>query len=205
MSSDRDKRSTDSLSQRQSFGETARRRRREAPGKTPRDPAATKNPAKPAKDDHVTLFGSSAPAPVEGPGEVLLTWSVWRLRDKPLMSAAVIAGLGLLLYTLQSWTGSLGTAAVLTLLVVISLAQFLFPITYTLSENGLHVRNLPITNDYKRWSRFGIWRAHSDAVQIAPVVVGARARFNRGMLVYFGTTDPERVKGIIREKVGREV
>lgn len=173
----------DTLAPRQSFAD-ARPRRREPQLQTP-----VRQPQK------------AEPKPAEQPGEVLLTWRVDRLRERPLISLIVIAVLGLLFLWLRWYTGSWLTTIVLVAVVVASLSQFLFPTTFTLYENGLSIANL--RRDYRPWSRFAYMRVYPDAVQIAPRVSGVRARWNRGILIYFGREDRDKIVRIVREKLGR--
>lgn len=175
----------DALTPRQSFADSYPRRRREPQLQTP-----------------VKQVPKAAPKPEEraAPGEVLLTWRVDRLRERPLLSLVVIAVLVLLFAWLRWYTGSWLTTIVLVAVVVASLSQFLFPTTFTLYENGLGIVNL--RKDYRPWSYFAYMRVYPDAIQIAPRVTGVRARWNRGTLVYFGQADREKIEAIIREKLG---
>lgn len=174
----------DALTPRQSFADARPRRHRE-----PQLQAPVRQPQK------------AAPKPEENaPGEVLLTWRVDRLRERPLVSLAVIAVLVLLFFWLRWYTGSWLTTIVLVVVVIASLSQFLFPITFTLYENGLSIANL--RKDYRPWSRFAHMRVYPDAVQIAPRISGVRARWNRGIVIYFGKEDKDKIVGIVREKLG---
>lgn len=176
----------DALTPRQSFADARPRRRREPQLQAPVRQTPQKAVPKPEESN--------------APGEVLLTWRVDRLRERPLVSLVVIAVLVMLFAWLRWYTGSWLTTIVLVAVVVASLSQFLFPTTFTLYENGFSIANL--RKDYRPWSRFAYMRVYPDAVQIAPRVTGVRARWNRGIVIYFGQADREKIIGIVREKLG---
>lgn len=176
----------DGLAPRQSFADGAKRRRREPQLQAPLSQQTDAAPAQ-------TATGRN-------PGEVLLTWKVDRVRERPLVSLMVVAILVGLFAWLWSVTASWLMAMALTGIVVVSLAQFLFPTTYILQENGLTIVN--IRKDYRPWTRFGIMREHPDAIQVGPRVSGVRARWNRGVLIYFGRADKNRITAIVKDKLG---
>ncbi|MGE5560514.1 MAG: hypothetical protein ACM3XN_05590 [Chloroflexota bacterium] len=175
----------DILTPRQSFADDSPRRRRREP-----------QLQKPVQPEPAPATASDDSAP----GEVLLTWRVDRLRERPLVTAFVIATLAGLLAWLQSITRVWPMSLLLTGVVVVSLAQFLFPTTYALHENGLVITN--VRRDYKPWYRFAVMRVYPDAVQIGPRMAGVRARWNKGTLIYFGRADKDEITRIIRERIG---
>lgn len=176
---------SDSLSPRQSFAIPGERRREQRV----QQPISTKKPDSP-----------DSPAQAEVADEVLMKWTVIRATERPLVSLLVLAALAglvvLLYYIAQSWI----VAAVLTSVVVLSLSQFLFPITYTLSTKGLRIQNV-ITSDFKTWQRLARFKVHPDAIQVAPAITGVRVRWNRGLLIFFGREDKARIEEIVRTQI----
>jgi hypothetical protein len=134
---------------------------------------------------------------------VLATWTAHPARRRPRDVALVVAVLlvttGVVLGALESlWLTFL--AAVF---LIASVAPFLFPTHYRLTEEGVQERRLLRTRE-RRWTDLRRIQVGPGAALVSPFARPTWLDRFRGIVLYFdGTPDRDRVVGILRERIER--
>lgn len=130
--------------------------------------------------------------------KILLSWSVRLIRRRPRRALLAIAAVffASLAVLLSSHNPLLAGIAVLLLLSAIS--EYLFPIHYRLTEQGIHMRNF-LTFRYLPWPQVRYCYKGSQGIKLSPLPNSSwRAAF-RGISLWVEGEEQERVAEIIRK------
>lgn len=132
-------------------------------------------------------------------GKELITWSVVPLLHQK--SKGVIFALSTLVFAGLVWySSSLAYALVAIAVSLGASASFALPTTYHLFENGMEIRSAA-TSTVRKWLVFKNYHLVSDGVQLVYHQRSLRDRASRGLFMYFGDVDREKVKGIIADHI----
>ena len=133
-------------------------------------------------------------------GKELITWSVVPLLHQK--SKGVIFALSTLVFAGLVWYSSQSLSYALVAIAVSlgASASFAMPTTYRLFENGIEMRTAA-TSTVRKWLVFKNYHLVSDGVQLVYHQRSLRDRASRGLFMYFGDVDREKVKGIIADHI----
>jgi len=109
-----------------------------------------------------------------------------------LLGLSAVSTLALPCWGVGGWMLLVLLAAVL---LIGSVAEFLFPVSYTLDANGAHAR-FPGSYRHLAWQRVRRIYLRSDGIKLTPLAVFDWTEAYRGVLLR--TTEPEAVLGDIR-------
>lgn len=161
-----------------------------ASGKKPEK--ETKPQAKPASRPEKSKFALDM-------GKELITWSAVPLLQQK--RKGIIFAVSTLLFAGLVWYSSSLVYAVVAIVVSLGAsASFALPTTYRLSENGIEMRS-PSTATVRKWLVFKNYHLASDGVQLVYHQRSLRDRASRGIFMYFGDVDQEKVKLIIADHI----
>lgn len=120
-----------------------------------------------------------------------------RPRDVALFCAVLLLTCGAVLSSLESlWLT--GLAAVF---LAVTVAPFLFPTHYRLTDEGIEERRLLRTRA-RRWADLRRLQVGPGAALVSPFAHPTWLDRHRGLVVYFdGATDRDQVVAILREKI----
>jgi len=133
--------------------------------------------------------------------EVLLSWTVHLLKERPKQAAIVLPlsvfAVGFAFY----WGKSLVWAVIAVVLLLGSLSSFIFPLKYELTTEEVRIHN-PFSGDVKRWVKFRSYTVFPDAVFLsyAPRGRNGRRGGGGGLTLYFGN-HKEEVMAVITDQV----
>jgi hypothetical protein len=127
--------------------------------------------------------GRESPPPA-AQGDVL-TWKVWPARNRPLAALILVASSIVLGVLVRRATGDtvLGIAA--PIFVLGSLAAFLFPTEYRLTEEAIEVRSLGVTRS-RPWSEMRRMTVDRTGVLLSPFEKRTWLEAYRGLRLLFG-------------------
>jgi hypothetical protein len=137
---------------------------------------------------------------------VLETWTAHpakrRPRDVALVAAVVLVTVGGVLGTFHSAL----FAAIASVLLVVSVAPFLLPTRYVLSDDGIEQRRAGRTRA-RRWRELRRVEVGREAALVSPFARPSALDRYRGIVVLLDGVDGERrdrVVAILRERIGHE-
>ncbi|MEW6723857.1 MAG: hypothetical protein AB1331_02900 [Bacillota bacterium] len=121
------------------------------------------------------------------------------MKRRPKISAMVILGIlfvaGFTHYVYGQPVLTFSVFAILTL----SIGAYLFPITYTLSDQGVRFKNL-LANEFRTWDKFSEFQVYPDAVQLFFPQRSLRNRVNKGFILFFENNRDE-VLAMVQERL----
>jgi hypothetical protein len=135
-----------------------------------------------------------------------LTWRCHPAGRSIPRTIAVLAFHMLVAVFINWYTGSVGFAVVLTVIMFFSLSSFFFPAWYTLTEKGLRVKTLITTFD-RPWSNYRSYWPDKNGVLLSPFPYRSRLENFRGLFVRFednGTDVINFVKRFVDEPESEE-
>jgi hypothetical protein len=113
-----------------------------------------------------------------------LSWRTHPARRHPGKATAVLLLHAVLCVLIAQYSGSLGFALVLTLVLFLSVSAYFFPVQYTLSAHGVRVKTL--VNSFDRpWSTFRSHWPDKNGVLLSPFPYRSRLENFRGLFVRF--------------------
>lgn len=126
-----------------------------------------------------------------------LTWRVHLLREEPkkLLFVLPIVGVGLLVSYLMFH--NLVFLAATLFLFASSLAEYLFPIRYTLDERGATMRTL-FNKTFIEWDRVKKYYLDERGIKLSPLAHQGRLEAFRGVYLRFGARRDEVVETVRR-------
>ena len=126
-----------------------------------------------------------------------LSWRCHPARRRPVR-AALVAGLHVILgVAIALYTGSAPFAAVLTLVLFLSLSGFFFPTSYRLTDQGVRVKTL-VTTFERPWSTYRSHWPDRNGVLLSPFPGRSRLENFRGLFVRFDDNRDEVVAFVKR-------
>jgi hypothetical protein len=130
--------------------------------------------------------------------KTLLSWSVRLIRRRPRRALLGIAAVcfAYMVVLLSSHNPLLAGIAVLLLLSAIS--EYLFPIHYRLTEQGIHMRNF-LTFRYLPWAQVRYCYKGSQGIKLSPLPHSSWRDAFRGISLWVEGEEQERVAEIIRK------
>ena len=125
------------------------------------------------------------PDPTTAPAGDVLTWKVWPARERPLAALVLVASTVVLGVLVRRATGDavLGIAA--PVFVLGSLAAFLFPTEYRLTEEAIEVRTLGVSRS-RPWSEMRRMTVDRTGVFLSPFEKRSWLEAYRGLRILFG-------------------
>ncbi len=136
-----------------------------------------------------------------GREETLLKWSsaLWQRRPKTFIVGilAVVLGLG------GVWFGFSGQGGAVILAAALlggALGQLYLPTTYTLTTKKVY-QQVFFSRDGYRWTDFDDFRIVEDGVYLHLRPTDMRARYLKGLTLFFGRANREQVLDIVRQNV----
>lgn len=126
-----------------------------------------------------------APDPTAVPVGAVLTWKVWPARERPLAALVLLASTIVLGVLVRRATGDavLGIAA--PVFVLGSLAAFLFPTEYRLTNEAIEVRTLGVSRS-RPWSEMRRMTVDRTGVFLSPFEKRSWLEAYRGLRLLFG-------------------
>jgi len=124
-------------------------------------------------------------APAGHPPDIIVRWRVHLARRRPARAvAAVLIVLGVAAAAYGIWAHPIA-AALAGLLVFASVAEFLLPIHYCITPEGISCRNL-LSARYLKWAE--IKRCYHDAhgIKLSPLPRPSRLEAYRGVYLWLG-------------------
>jgi hypothetical protein len=127
---------------------------------------------------------TQADGPAARPLSEALSWRCHPARRRPVR-AALVAGLHVVVgILLAQYTGSVSFAALLTLVLFLSLSAFFFPTSYRLTDQGVRVKTL-VTTFERPWSTYRSYWPDRNGVLLSPFPGRSRLENFRGLFVRF--------------------
>lgn len=131
----------------------------------------------------------------------LLSWSVWLLPRRPLVSAAVVSVLALSIYLAYWAFPQFLFVALITGILLNRLAPYLFPVKYYLTEQKAGYKTF-LASDMRPWHKLFTYHKFKDGVLLANDTRTVRGRFREGLFLYYGKDTPtEDLLAIIGSKL----
>lgn len=130
--------------------------------------------------------------------EPILVWKVHLLREQPKKLLLVIPVAALCLVASRMFFGNVSLGIIALLLVIASLAEYVFPIRYQLDEQGAQVRTLTGSARIE-WRRVKKYYLDDGGIKLSPLSRQTRLEAYRGVYLRFGDRKHEVievVKGI---------
>ena len=129
--------------------------------------------------------------------KILMAWSIWLIRRQPRRAMLAIAAVffASLVVMLSSRNPLLAGVAVLLLLSAIS--EYLFPLHYRLTEQGIHMRNF-LTFRYLPWKQVRYCYKGPQGIKLSPLPHSSWRDAFRGIHLWVEGEEQERVAEIIR-------
>jgi len=149
------------------------------------------SPAPPPKE--------SAPEPEED--RELLSWRVWLLPRRPVVSALVVAVLLFSIYLAYWALPQLLFVVLITFILLNRLAPYLFPVKYFLTEQKAGYKTF-LAADSRPWERFFTYYKFHDGVLLSNDTRSVRGRLREGLFMYYGAETPvDEVLSIVASKL----
>ncbi|MCL5038844.1 MAG: hypothetical protein M1299_03300 [Firmicutes bacterium] len=134
-----------------------------------------------------------------------MEWGVHVAAQRKLAALLALLGIGgsmLLIYLVEP---NPFFVAIMGVVMIGSLSQFLFPIKYRLTENQVTMRNF-LSFESKEWSRYTTHHVFRDGVQLYFDQRDLRGRILKGLFLYFDRQGEkkEQILELVRRKVPQE-
>ncbi|MGE5579984.1 MAG: hypothetical protein ACM3WU_08065 [Bacillota bacterium] len=132
----------------------------------------------------------------------LVSWKVWLLPRRPRVSAFVVVAL----------LGCIGVAywqfpnfvfvAIITMILINRLGPYLFPVTYTLTEQTAGYKTVG-ARDVRPWSKIFTYYEFPDGVLLSHDTRGIRGRLREGLFMYYeaGAANKDQVLDVVKSKL----
>lgn len=133
--------------------------------------------------------------------KVRLRWSVHLLRRRPVVGGAVSLALALLLWACWVLLGHPLLWALVCLIFLGSLADFLLPLHYELNERELIMRT-PFKERRFGWKDFRSMGRLPQGIQLRRLPRPSMLDSFRSVNLYFSADDEERILSFVRRKIG---
>jgi hypothetical protein len=131
----------------------------------------------------------------------LLSWKVWLLPRRPLVSTVVVGVILLSIYLAYWAFPQLVFVGLITLILINRLAPYLFPVRYFLSEQKAGYKTF-LAADSRPWGRFFTYYKYNDGILLSNDTRSIRGRLREGLFMYYGKDTPvEEVLSIITSKL----
>ncbi len=141
----------------------------------------------------------SQPEPEED--RELLSWRVWLLPRRPVVSTLVVAVLLLSIYLAYWAIPQLLFVVLITFIMVNRLAPYLFPVKYFLTEQKAGYKTF-LAADSRTWDRFFTYYKFPDGVLLSNDTRTLRGRLREGLFMYYGNDTPvDEVLAIVASKL----
>jgi len=146
------------------------------------------------------------PPPKESPPEPeedreLLSWRVWLLPRRPLVSAVVVVILLFSIYLAYWALPQLLFVGLITFILLNRLAPYLFPVRYFLSEQRAGYKTF-LAADSRPWERFFTYYKFPDGILLSDDTRSVRGRLREGLFMYYGSETPvDEVLSIVASKL----
>ena len=122
--------------------------------------------------------------PVEEEDEVLLQWSVHLFKRRRGISALVV-GMVIMATYFGYWLFHEWFLSVIVVLISVgALSAYFFPISYTLSQRGMKMKNFLARED-KQWHEFWTYVHYPDGVLLAYDQRKLKGRVRQGVMLYY--------------------
>ena len=125
------------------------------------------------------------PTPSAVPEGSSLTWTSWPARERPLAALVLVASSVILGILVRRGTGDAVLGVVTPVFVLGSLAAFLFPTEYRLTEESIEVRSLGVTRS-RPWSEMRRMTVDKTGVFLSPFEKRTWLEAYRGLRLLFG-------------------
>ncbi|MGI6643961.1 MAG: hypothetical protein ACOX3V_08235 [Bacillota bacterium] len=132
----------------------------------------------------------------------LYSWRIWLLPRRPLISVVVISVMVLcLVFAYWAFPHVVFVVAV-TIILLNRLAAYLFPVTYTLTEETVGYRTI-LAKDVRDWGRFFTYHEFPDGVLLAHDVRSIRGRLREGLFLYYNQdgSNKDQVLKVVQAKL----
>lgn len=124
----------------------------------------------------------SPPAVAEGSA---VTWTTWPARERPLATFILVASVLILGILVRRATGDLVLGIAAPVFVLGSLAAFLFPTEYRLTDEVIEVRSLGVTRS-RPWSEMRRMTVDRTGIFLSPFEKRTWLEAYRGLRLLFG-------------------
>ena len=125
------------------------------------------------------------PSPSAEPEGSALTWTSWPARERPLAAFILVASSVILGVLVRRATGDLVLGIAAPVFVLGSLAAFLFPTEYRLTEEAIEVRSLGVTRS-RPWSEMRRMTVDRTGIFLSPFEKRTWLEAYRGLRLLFG-------------------
>jgi len=134
--------------------------------------------------------------------EVLLRWTVHLFKRRKLVSLLVVLGI-VGSTALVHWVYPFAPFTAFAFLVLVfSVATYLFPVHYRLSSSGVEMRTL-LNREKRSWADFVCYVRYPDGVQLAFDARNLRGRILKGIFLFYdeGKELEPRIISIVAERL----
>jgi len=122
------------------------------------------------------------------------TWTVYLAREEPLKTALALFLIAAIAFAGWVLAGPFPAAAA-SLVTILSLCEFLFPVSYEVSQQGARVRSLLKTTNVT-WSQVGACYLDDNGVKLSPFNRPSRLEAFRGLYLRFAGNEDEVVQAV---------
>lgn len=161
--------------------------------------AKTNRKARDKKGKAAAKRGHNAPARTDDMGRELISWRAHPFMLEKRKSAILVSST--LAFAALVWYAYDLISAILTLVICVgAFAGFVLPTDYKLTEVGMQSKN-GFNKVTRKWTAFANYHTYSDGIQLMYHQRSLRERILKGVFVYYGEADAERIKDIITQYV----
>ncbi len=136
------------------------------------------------------------------PDKELLSWKVWLLPRRPAVSAIVVVSLLACIAVAYWYVPNILFIVVITMVLINRLGPYLFPVTYTLTEQTAGYKTVG-AKDVRQWSKIFTYYEFPDGVLLSNDTRGLRGRLREGLFMYYelGADNKDQVLDIVKSKL----
>ena len=131
---------------------------------------------------------------------VLKDWTAHPARERPREVALVVAVLFLTAGAVLASFQSLFLMVLATIILVITVSQFLFPTHYTITDVDVSERRLWVRKS-RRWQDLRRVQVGVGAVLVSPFRKPSWMDRYRGLILMYGSTDKDELVRIVKQQV----
>jgi hypothetical protein len=158
----------------------------------------------PVPSETVEAKKDEVPPPQEAVVEdkELLSWKVWLMPRRPAVSVAVVVTL-LACIGVSYWAfPNVLFIAIITFILFNRLAPYLFPVKYTLTEQGVGYKTL-MARDTRTWGKVFTYYEFPDGVLLSNDTRSVRGRLREGLFLYYetGGANKDQVLDVVKSKL----
>jgi len=138
----------------------------------------------------------------EVPDKELMSWKVWLLPRRPVVSAIVVVALLGCIGVAYWYFPNVMFIVIITMILINRLGPYLFPVTYTLTEQTAGYRTFG-ARDVRQWSKIFTYYEFPDGVLLSHDTRGLRGRLREGLFMYYelGAANKDQVLDIVKSKL----